>query len=97
MDENEGANATVHIMIFYEVCPETTRSFVHYPQTVTGAEAHSIIAVNGKCVPNASPIGNIKQPTYVCKATGSWDMVNGECHCNKGHASSTKFNTCTGK
>uniref|UniRef100_A0A1I8EVW7 receptor protein-tyrosine kinase n=1 Tax=Wuchereria bancrofti TaxID=6293 RepID=A0A1I8EVW7_WUCBA len=75
----------LNVKIFYEVCPEITRAFVHYPQTVTGAEAHSIIAVND----------SIKQPTYVCKATGSWDMANGECHCDKGYASSIKYNTCT--
>ncbi|KAK6103620.1 Protein tyrosine kinase family protein [Brugia pahangi] len=85
----------LNVKIFYEVCPEITRAFVHYPQTVTGAEAHSIIAVNGKCVPNSSPIDSIKQPTYVCKATGSWDMANGECYCDKGYASSIKYNTCT--
>ncbi|VDN04877.1 unnamed protein product [Thelazia callipaeda] len=83
------------IKIFYEVCPEVIHSYVQYPQTVTGAEAHSIIAVNGKCVSNASPIGDSnRQQTYVCKATGIWDMANGECQCNKGYASS--HNTCTG-
>ncbi|CAG9532412.1 unnamed protein product [Cercopithifilaria johnstoni] len=85
----------LNVKIFYEVCPEITRSFVHYPETVTGAEAHSIIAVNGKCVANSSPAGGIKQATYVCKATGSWDMANGECRCDKGYASSIKHNTCT--
>lgn len=46
------------LQIFYEVCPEIIRSFVHYPETVTGAEVHSIIAVNGRCVPNSSPSGS---------------------------------------
>ncbi|VDK83245.1 unnamed protein product [Litomosoides sigmodontis] len=86
----------LNVKIFYEVCPEIIRSFVHYPETVTGTEAHSIIAVNGRCVPNSSPSGGMNQLTYVCKATGSWDMANGECRCDKGYASSIKYNTCTG-
>ncbi|MCP9257675.1 Receptor protein-tyrosine kinase [Dirofilaria immitis] len=79
---------------FYEVCPEIIHSFVHYPETVTGAEAYSIIAVNGKCIPNSSPVIVNNQHMFV-KATGSWDMANGECQCNKGYASSTKYNNCT--
>lgn len=42
-----------YFKVYYEVCPETIRNLVHYSQTVTGAEAHSIIAVYGKCVQNA--------------------------------------------
>ncbi|MFH4974119.1 hypothetical protein AB6A40_000828 [Gnathostoma spinigerum] len=87
----------LNVKIFYEMCPEITRSFVRFPQTTTGAEAHSIIAVPGKCVSNASPLGVVKQPTYVCKATGSWDMLNGECVCNPGFVASVKHNTCTGR
>ncbi|VDK66190.1 unnamed protein product, partial [Anisakis simplex] len=80
--------------IYYEVCAEVKRSFIIFPQTITGPEAHSIIAVQGRCVENASPVGTLK-PTYVCKATGAWDMPTGECKCNAGYMGSAKESVCT--
>uniref|UniRef100_A0A914ZNN2 receptor protein-tyrosine kinase n=1 Tax=Parascaris univalens TaxID=6257 RepID=A0A914ZNN2_PARUN len=83
----------LNVKIFYEVCPEATRSFVIFPQTITGPGAQSLIAVSGKCVANASPIEPTKL-TYICKATGAWEMPTGECRCNAGYVGSAKRSTC---
>uniref|UniRef100_A0A9J2PNZ5 Eph LBD domain-containing protein n=1 Tax=Ascaris lumbricoides TaxID=6252 RepID=A0A9J2PNZ5_ASCLU len=98
LNERQANTSVMHFErtdIFYEVCPEATRSFVTFPQTITGPGAQSLIAVSGKCVANASPIETAKL-TYICKATGAWEMPIGECRCNAGYVGSAKHSTCTG-
>ncbi|VDD87315.1 unnamed protein product [Enterobius vermicularis] len=96
------------VQVFYEVCPEITQRFTHFPKTVTGSELDSIISVNGQCVDNASPTGcnlvlifflltadTSRNPTYVCKGTGKWELRQGECECNAGYAPSSDSQSCT--
>ncbi|XP_061436032.1 ephrin type-A receptor 8-like [Lethenteron reissneri] len=48
--------ALLSLRLFYKRCPATRRGLTRFPQTVAGADASSLVEVQGQCAPNAGPL-----------------------------------------
>uniref|UniRef100_A0A914DTB2 receptor protein-tyrosine kinase n=1 Tax=Acrobeloides nanus TaxID=290746 RepID=A0A914DTB2_9BILA len=89
-------SSLLYVKIYYEVCPETTDTFVYLPRTISGKDVHSVVTVSGKCIKNASPTNFSHQnPTFICKSDGRWQSIgNVRCECDPGYIPSLKTGTC---
>ncbi|XP_064643190.1 ephrin type-B receptor 1-B-like isoform X2 [Lineus longissimus] len=76
----------IAVRIYYIFCPEITINFATFPDTPTGPEPASIEQTSGQCVANGAMF---TQPSYLCKADGTWYLNSGRCQCMAGYQPET--------
>ncbi|XP_071806060.1 ephrin type-B receptor 1-B-like isoform X3 [Asterias amurensis] len=75
--------AIKRVRVFYEVCSTKTDNFAVFPETVTGADVVSLVAVEGICVGHAEQIGTLPIVAR-CQKFGVWTAFQGSCGCSSG-------------
>ncbi|XP_038061657.1 ephrin type-B receptor 2-like [Patiria miniata] len=86
--------AITRVRVFYEVCAAKTESFAKFPETVTGADLVSLVAVDGICVTHAQQIGTLPIVAR-CQKFGVWTAFQGMCGCSPGFEADGQ--SCRGK
>ena len=71
------------IKVYYQTCPEITKSFATFPETPTGRTEAAIEKTDGECVANSVPMEG--SPFSFCKSDGTWLHSEGRCQCMAGY------------
>ncbi|XP_028650767.1 ephrin type-B receptor 3-like isoform X1 [Erpetoichthys calabaricus] len=82
----------ISVRVFYKKCPTTIASFAMFPETVTGAEATSLVIAPGTCIPNALEV-SVPLKLY-CNGDGEWMVPVGACTCAAGFEAAAKDTQC---
>ncbi|XP_044144609.1 ephrin type-B receptor 3 [Bufo gargarizans] len=82
----------ISVRVFYKKCPQTIAGFASFPETLTGAEATSLVIAPGSCVPNALEV-SVPLKLY-CNGDGEWMVPVGSCTCAAGYEAAAKDTQC---
>uniref|UniRef100_F7CRM0 Ephrin type-B receptor 3 n=1 Tax=Xenopus tropicalis TaxID=8364 RepID=F7CRM0_XENTR len=82
----------ISVRVFFKKCPRTIAGFATFPETVTGAEATSLVIAPGTCVPNALEV-SVPLKLY-CNGDGEWMVPVGACTCASGFEAAGKDTQC---
>ncbi|XP_061771359.1 ephrin type-B receptor 5 [Nerophis ophidion] len=83
----------IGVSVFYRRCPATNLHLASYPATPSGAEATSLVAVNGTCVTHSRAAAGGK-PRMHCNAEGEWMVAVGGCVCDAGYQPNDNGSAC---
>lgn len=98
---DEGTCVTLlSVKVFYYECPAVVTSLAAFRRSSpAGADLSSVVLVQGRCVANAvssAAAAAAAEPTYLCKADGSWYYYTGSCVCAPGYQPNENLTQCTG-
>lgn len=94
--QDQGAcMSLISVRAFYKKCSRTIASFAIFPDTLTGAEATSLVIAPGTCIPNAVEV-SVPLKLY-CNGDGEWMVPVGACTCAAGYEPAMKDTQCQGK
>ncbi|MGH0149913.1 UNVERIFIED_CONTAM: hypothetical protein FKN15_023247, partial [Acipenser sinensis] len=82
----------ISVRVFYKKCSTSIASFAQFPETVTGAEATSLVIAPGTCIPNALEV-SVPLKLY-CNGDGEWMVPVGACTCAAGFEPAMKDTEC---
>lgn len=84
----------ISVRVFFKKCQQTIAGFASFPETLTGAEATSLVIAPGACVPNALEV-SVPLKLY-CNGDGEWMVPVGSCTCAAGYEAAAKDTQCLG-
>ncbi|XP_069069117.1 ephrin type-B receptor 3 isoform X1 [Pleurodeles waltl] len=82
----------ISVRAFYKKCSDTIAGFAVFPETLTGAEATSLVIAPGTCIPNAVEV-SVPLKLY-CNGDGEWMVPVGACTCAAGYEPAMKDTQC---
>uniref|UniRef100_A0A4W3I415 Ephrin type-B receptor 3 n=1 Tax=Callorhinchus milii TaxID=7868 RepID=A0A4W3I415_CALMI len=82
----------ISVRVFYKKCPSVIANFAVFPETVTGAEATSLVIAPGTCLTNAVEV-SVPLKLY-CNGDGEWMVPVGDCTCSSGYEPAEKETAC---
>uniref|UniRef100_A0A8C9SII8 receptor protein-tyrosine kinase n=1 Tax=Scleropages formosus TaxID=113540 RepID=A0A8C9SII8_SCLFO len=87
-----GCMSLIAVRVFYRKCPRVVRNGAIFQETLSGADATSLVMAWGACVPNAEEV-DVPIKLY-CNGDGDWMVPIGRCRCKSGYEAAENGTVC---